>query len=68
VLTSAKHRAMVSVVGIVTDPRAGRAGVRILLVSGYQGTLQEVKCSAREVDHSVAEVKNEWSCTSAPSL
>lgn len=56
-LTSAKHRAVFSVVGIATGPRAGRTGVQILLVSGYQGTLQEVKWPVREVDHSVAEVE-----------
>ena len=58
----------VSVVSIATGPQAGRTGVRILLVSGCQGTLQEVKWPARDVDHSVAEIKNEWSYTSAPSI
>jgi len=58
---------MVSVVSIATGPRAGRTGVRILVI-GYQRSLQEVKWPSREVDHSVAEVKNEWSYTSAPSI
>ena len=58
-LTSAKRRAVGSVVGVATGPRAGRTGVRILLVSGYHGTLQEVKWPAREVDHPFVEVKNE---------
>jgi len=59
VLTSGKHRALGRVVGVATGPWAGRAAARILLVGGYQGTLQEVKWPAREVDHSVDEVKNE---------
>jgi len=59
VLTSAKHRAVGRVIGVATGPRPGRTGARILLVGRYQGTLQEVKWPAREVDHSVSEVKNE---------
>ena len=35
------------------------------LFSGYRLTLQVIKLPEREVDHFLAEVKNEWSYTSA---
>jgi len=45
-------------------------GPPILLFSGYRGAFPGVKLSGREVHHSpyVAEVKNQWSYTSAPSV
>ena len=45
-------------------------GPPILLFSGYRGSFPGVKLSGREVHHLsyIAEVKNEWSCTSASSI
>jgi hypothetical protein len=42
-----------------------------LLFNGYRGTFPEVKWPEREVNHSSpssAEIKNEWSYTSAPHI
>ena len=49
----------------------GLCGTPSLLFSRYPGSFLEVKRSGREVNHSPpssADVKNEWSCTSAPPV
>jgi len=46
-------------------------GPHSLLFGGYRGSFREVKRPGREVNHkppSSTEVKNGWSCTSAPPM
>ena len=56
---------------VSSSPKRPDKGPPILLLNGYQGSLPGVKRPTRKVGHSaffIAEVKNQWSCTSAPAI